>query len=161
VYWGEPCRQFRLEKGFGRGTSVFGLKVADFTGDARPDVLTLHDVTEFKSELFENLEDGFKARPAALASGEPFGGNGCLGLAVGDLDRDGDVDAVSGHRGTRLFVSLNDGRGNFTRTDLPCRGWHNDVEIGDLDGDGRSDIVQAAPPAIYWNTGGAEFSTPT
>lgn len=165
VYWGADKRRFRLEKGFGRGAGVFGMKIADLTGDKRPDVLMLRVLEEFPSLLFENTSDGFRQREANLAKSDHWGGNGCQGLAVGDLDGDGDLDAVSGHRGDYgPYISINDGKGNFTRTRLNDWGAHDDIELADMDGDGDLDIIDSGPvdgwaghSAIYWNAGDGTF----
>ena len=62
-------------------------------------------------------------------------------LALGDLDEDGDVDAMVGNFGTNT-VWTNDGIGSFT----PCEqalgnGSSTSVALGDLDGDGDVDAV--------------------
>jgi len=75
--------------------------------------------------------------------------------AVGDIDGDGDLDAIAGQDGNEE-IHLNDGSGNFTAatwsldgagaaTTNYIGGWAYDTEIGDINGDGLNDFVQANP----------------
>ena len=168
VYWGDGDRQFSFEHAFGAYTAVLGMRVGDFNSDDRLDVLSLHVLTEYPSVLYLGTADGFSPQVVDLAPGTGWGGDGCQGLAVGDLDGDGDLDAASGQRGGGLYISVNDGNGSFTRTQLSAGGTHDAVEIADMDGDGNPDVVDSGPvegwsghAAIYWNSGDATFADRT
>jgi hypothetical protein len=71
------------------------------------------------------------------------------GLAVADLDGDGDLDAAVPHSGTNLMAPdslvrllLNDGDGNFAAAgDLAVGRNPNGVAFADLDGDGKDDLA--------------------
>ncbi len=90
-------------------------------------------------------------------SGEPskrtvLEANGA-GVAVIDLENDGDLDlvftqgcaslaALLAGPGADLEVFLNDGRGNFRRASGPgLSGWWTGIAAGDLDNDGDTDLV--------------------
>jgi hypothetical protein len=74
------------------------------------------------------------------------------GIAAADLDGDGDIDLVSSdttddktpskENGTLLWYE-NDGKGNFTQHVIARNenGWFERLAIGDIDGDGRPDVV--------------------
>jgi hypothetical protein len=74
----------------------------------------------------------------------------CYACAAADLDGDGDLDLTSSDAepNSNVYLSLNDGKGNFqhsfiqkyeSKEDQPVRLERHD--IGDVNGDGRPDIV--------------------
>ena len=85
-------------------------------------------------------------------------------IALGDLDGDGDLDAVfaSFNHGR---VLLNDGSGNFTDTGQLLARYGHGVEIGDLDRDGDLDIfminnnlqLNERSAMVYFNDGAGLF----
>src|SRR5688572_33158827 len=65
-------------------------------------------------------------------------------VSIGDLDADGDLDLVLAKgRHTPLVdrILLNDGRGNFTASDLGTADRTYSAVLADLDGDRDLDIV--------------------
>jgi hypothetical protein len=63
-------------------------------------------------------------------------------VALGDLDGDGDVDAVLGHYGSADLVCINDGRGRFAVRPVPGpAGTTRGVALADVDGDGDLDVA--------------------
>lgn len=95
-------------------------------------------------------------------SGQRIGSNGGWDIDLGDVDRDGDLDAfVSRYGPNRLY--LNDGTGVFTDSgqligDSTTRG----AELGDLDGDGDLDAFVANEGAnIVWENDGTGVFTAT
>jgi len=80
------------------------------------------------------------------APGSPIPvGKGPSGIATGDLNRDGKPDLVAAVGGTSaLAILLGDGRGSFSPAPgapLPAASAPHLVEIGDLDRDGKPDLV--------------------
>jgi len=70
-------------------------------------------------------------------------------LALGDVDGDGDTDLVVGRRGGGLEVYLQTPDGEFYREvadELAATPRAYDIQLIDLDGDGRDDIVAACVP---------------
>ncbi|MBI4721940.1 MAG: VCBS repeat-containing protein [Candidatus Stahlbacteria bacterium] len=100
----------------------------------------------------------------------------CMEIAAGDLDNDGDIDAVSNHSsldslGTSfLAIHRNNGNGTFTTTTLPSlQTGIRQIRIVDINGDGLRDIVIACDAfyfdwqsgtGVYWyrNNGGMNFT---
>ncbi len=76
------------------------------------------------------------------------GADGAVAVAVGDMDRDGDVDVVSASENDdRIVLHANDGGGNFApvvvRPGAPQPGmdFAKSVALADLDQDGDLDVV--------------------
>lgn len=91
-----------------------------------------------------------------------------MGLALGDVDRDGDLDLVVANRRSQNRLWLNDGSGVFndaTSGSLPVDSADSyDVTLGDVDGNGTLDLVVAnhrAPDQLLLNNGLGVFSDVT
>ncbi|HVW00027.1 MAG TPA: VCBS repeat-containing protein, partial [Planctomycetaceae bacterium] len=149
--------QFRRRSLYAQGNFDFGssgLFVSDLNGDGRPDLLlTAGDNLEITYPapqpwhgcfLLENKGDWkFEFRRLATVPGVYAAG-------VGDLNGDGSPDIALGcefndwHRPDAASVVWleNDGRGNFTTGQIASAPTHiSTVAVGDLNGDGRADVV--------------------
>ncbi len=129
--------------------------IGDLTGNGFADVLfttdskIIHVLANLGNRRFEQRE----------VFTYPLNNYDCRRLAIGDLDRDGDLDIATvyqysyyGQTGweikdTQVVLLANDGSGRFgalSETQLP---WQNpdvaceSLEVGDLDGDGELDLV--------------------
>ena len=85
------------------------------------------------------------------------------GVALGDVDGDGDLDVAVGNDGEQNAVYLNDGSGNFTTSRNFGTGTDatQEVALGDIDGDGDLDIVAGnvlEQNVVYLNDGIGNFS---
>jgi hypothetical protein len=157
VWLGDGSGRFRdASKGLVE-TAIGGIyrrmAVADVNGDGRPDIVVANYVNG--AELYLQNADGTWQGPIDAM---PELGGGAQAVAIGDLDGDGHVDLVVGgalksvvessleRLPHGLFVRWGDGTGKFTggrQTNLPVDGleviWG--LQVMDVDGDGRADIV--------------------
>lgn len=82
------------------------------------------------------------------------------GLAINDLDNDGDLDIVLANHAEPNTILWNDGDLNF-RTERIAEGDARAANIVDVDGDGWLDIVftrRASAPNYWRNEGGRQFT---
>ncbi|HEY0080257.1 MAG TPA: CRTAC1 family protein [Pyrinomonadaceae bacterium] len=127
-----------------------GVAVFDYDGDSRPDIYLLNGSTlealrgkakPPRAALYRNLGN-WKFEDVTERAGvanERWG----MGVAVGDIDNDGDADMYVGNFGvSRLY--RNNGDGTFTdvaeKLGVARRGWSTGASFGDYDEDGRLDL---------------------
>ncbi|MBU0595624.1 VCBS repeat-containing protein [Candidatus Bipolaricaulota bacterium] len=93
-------------------------------------------------------------------SGQRLGEGASWGVALGDVDLDGDLDAVVANLDIGATVWLNDGRGGFTDSGQRLA-VGNSVALADLDGDEAVDVLIGSwdqPLTIWWNDGAGLLS---
>jgi hypothetical protein len=106
--------------------------------------------------------DGSQAESAFVEAGS-YGDAPTFQVALGDLDSDGDLDAVFANMHAQSEVWMNDGVGGFTISSQDLGYEAHGVGVGDLDGDGDLDllVVRASstmPSSVYLNDGSGIFS---
>jgi hypothetical protein len=122
----------------------------DFDGDGKDDLAVAY--LSLEKEVWYSLLDLFYARPGGKwerrALSREAGRNVAVALATGHLRGPGSRDLVALTTRGETVVYLGDGHGGLSRntTSIPvygggCRGAH--VELADLDGDGRDEIVSS------------------
>lgn len=126
-----------------------GVAVLDYDGDGRLDVYFI-DGAPGGSRLYRNLGD-WRFRDTTDSAGVAGDGVG-MGVAVGDLDNDGDPDLfVSNVGADRLY--RNDGEGGFEEVGeaagVAGEGWSSGAAFLDFDRDGLLDLFVAR--YLDWN----------
>jgi hypothetical protein len=151
--------------------SVRNVGVLDYDSDGRLDLFLVEDrfTKTPQSRLMKNVgELRFKDVTAGAGLANVFG----LGLAIADLNDDGRPDLFVGHS-NRFFVSGPDGkyresaalRKTFAWAPLDGEDWPCGAAFGDLNRDGRLDLVLAihgvrARNRVYFNEGVAADLVP-
>ena len=178
VYW---CENLDGQGAFGPAVLINGAtevepKAADLDGDGDVDLALYRKVSDCHRLVWHENTDGagsFGPEQVIVAGFYPY--TYPTGLAVGDLDGDGDHDLVwsyldldpgpSGFHSTSLYWSENDGFGAFTHHSIGYQGGmmsFGNVSLEDVDGDGDPDVV-ANYSGLEWyeNTDGSgTFATP-
>jgi hypothetical protein len=143
---------FRAPHSYG-GSVAQSLAIGDLNGDGRPDLVTATGVIGRPGgvSVFLNRGDGsFGPKRDYIVGGGViplFGGP--VSASVADLNGDGRPDLVTidddvNYSGVGVSVLLNRGDGSFgSRRDYRAGGDLASIAIGDLNGDGRPDLVAA------------------
>ena len=127
------------------GNFHYNVAPCDVDGDGDLDLWIDNIGGSFTEQL--QINDGagnFTDETSTRVSGNP--GADDNGIICSDIDDDGDLDAIVLSLSTSERYLVNDGDGNFTFLDgtfpgpTDCTLWG---EMGDLDGDGRFDLVTA------------------
>ena len=120
----------------------FAVALADFDGDGDLDMVagnrnSLND----KLYLNQRIPSGTFSfsNPVNVAAGATRTTNG---LAVGDVDQDGDLDIVTANNGENR-VYRNQGGATFVESSLAIGATSEGLSLADIDGDGDLDIVVA------------------
>ena len=140
-----------------------GLRPSARDSSADPDGDGLTNLEEYKLGTDPNLadtdgdgvSDGDELNVFRYVdSGQRLGADISEAVELGDLDGDGDLDAIVANRVGANGVWLNDGKGNFTRSDAGVLNGIEavDVALFDVDFDGDLDALLAHPDSAQPNT---------
>ena len=139
----------------------FSLVLADFTGDLRPD---LHCAVDFFSDFHAHNQGGALVDVTQAVNATHGGAD--MGLAVGDIENDGDLDVYSTNIAEGVLY-VNDGAGVFSdeAQQRGVGGWSSTstgwgTAFVDFDHDGDLDLVftgNHAPGLLFENDGTGHF----
>jgi gliding motility-associated-like protein len=141
------------------GTSPFTVVIGDIDGDGKPDMAVSNAGVATVSVF---LNTGSSGSPSFAAKADFTVGTNARSLAIGDLDGDGKLDLAVGNYNTNTVSILRNtsslGAISFAaKVDLTTGTNPYSVAIGDIDGDGRLDIVSAnytsSTVSVFLNTG--------
>ena len=131
------------------GSSTFGLQFGDLDLDGDLDVFVVHGDQRggnFADEIWTNDGTGMFSKTS-----QRLGRSNGRAVRLGDLDDDGDLDAVVGNgttlenignvKGQPNVIWLNDGKGNFSEWQEMGNAATSAAALGDLDNDGDLDAV--------------------
>ncbi len=149
------------------GSSPQGLVVGDFNGDGRPDLAVANNFgpNGTVSVFLGNGDGTFRPR-AAFAVGPQ---TAPVKVAVGDFNRDGRLDLVTvnrtGNNAASVSLLLGNGDGTFgaaTTSALGQVGGGTDLAVGDVNGDGKLDVVATSlrALAVLIGNGDGTFQAP-
>jgi len=144
---------------FGTGDNATRrVAVGDMDGNDHIDIVAVSD-TELNAVYLNNGAGRFDLAGNSKSFGTA--GDATLGVAVGDMDSDGDLDIVTGDDGGQNRIYLNNGAADFTssRSFGPGNDATLSVAVGDLNGDAHLDIVAGndGRNAVYLNDGQGQF----
>ena len=154
IYWGDGSGAFAATTlgpvlgPYGNVGTDTSLKAADLNKDGRMDLVVV-----WAGVAVVNLNQGGTTFTAIA----PFGPtDGLLGLALGDVDGDGCIDAVETSSTGLLSVAKGSCDGNFTQAAPLAEVGDLDpsVLLTDVDGDGHLDVVASAANFDFGNSGG-------
>lgn len=118
----------------------------DFTGDGLVDLMATFNTGNGFGQfvLFQRTDQGSYSDPILVASLPASNDSRAMQMRTGDVNLDGDLDAVVSITGMGVFLLENDGTGNsFQTQQLPCCATLRGFEMADLEGDGDLDLMVA------------------
>ncbi len=94
------------------GMSCGGVAIGDVNGDERPDIYLANGFS--KNKLYTQSADDFVFEDATKISGAGGDGGWSTGVAIVDIDNDGDLDIYVCNYVSPNQLFINDGKGKFT-----------------------------------------------
>ncbi|MHB8853953.1 MAG: T9SS type A sorting domain-containing protein [Ignavibacteriaceae bacterium] len=154
------------------GASPYSVCIGDLNGDGKPDLVVPDQGSDLVSVYMNTTTPG--ANAPTFAAVAYFGtGSQPQSVCIGDLNGDGKPDIAVANSGTNtVSVLLNNTSPGVTtpsfsaKTDLTTDYYPSSICIGDLNGDGKPDLITAnpggsGPVSVLLNTTALGASTPS
>jgi len=171
---GATAPTFAAQTTFAVGATPMSVAVGDFNGDGRPDLVVANEFDGTASVLLNTTPTG--ATTPTFAPQVTFDGGGLpLSVAVGDFNGDGKIDIAVDHfyfyyfrnpTPNYVLVLLNTTPAGataptFAQQRIDVNGQFQSLAVGDFNGDGKPDIVNAigGEVTVLLNTTGAGATT--
>jgi hypothetical protein len=165
VYRNDGRGNFALLASLGDYPNVFSherraVALGDLDKDGDLDVVT---VGVSQDHIYLNDQNGREWREQPFGTKEPGSDSRSTGVALADVDRDGDLDIVlPGRYARRSFIYLNDGLAGFgnVREFGAAADDTTAVALSDFNGDGHVDIAAVnwrQPHQLFLNDGKGQF----
>jgi len=130
-----------------------GLAVGDVDGDGKPDMVAI-TLTEDRVHIYKNISGLGTSKSSHRENSAILTSSGASSVALSDLDVDGKLDLIVMYDGPFISIFRNTSTVGLvnpnsfgSRIDIPVpftTGFAR-IAVGDLDGDGRPDIVKPNP----------------
>ncbi len=168
---GATTPTFSAKADFTTGTAPRSVSIGDFNGDGKPDLAMANDGANSISVLFNTTTPG-TATPTFSAKTDFTAGINPRSSSIGDLNGDGKLDlAVANFSSNSVSVFLNTTTHGATtptfstKTDFSTGFVPPSVSIGDLNGDGKPDLIVvgmvSGGVSVLLNTTTPGATTPT
>ncbi|MES2701542.1 MAG: FG-GAP-like repeat-containing protein [Bacteroidota bacterium] len=142
---------FATQVTFATGTQPFNVAIGDIDGDGKPD-MAVANASSSTVSVYRNNSSSGSITGGSFATQVTFAtGSGPSSVAIGDLDGDGKPDLTVANTGSNTVSVLRNtsssgsiSSGSFdTQVTFETGSQPQSVAIGDIDGDGKSDLITA------------------
>lgn len=137
------------------GTGAFDVVIQDLEGDGRPDLAVVSQYSATVA-LFRNISIPGILTASSFAPRVDLPANGDASIVAGDLDGDGKPELISGGNSTLVSVFRNTSvtssitAGSFApKLEYGNPGWVHNVALGDVNGDGKPDVIVVGELGSY------------